>query len=319
MSLLRSSLLAVSLIATLPLAPASSQAPRTVRIIVPFAPGGGADYIARLMGEQISQMQPVTAVIENRPGAGMAIGTEAVARAVPDGGTLLLTNTGLVLNPHLRKVSYDALAFEPICSVVSFPLMVVVAGNSPFHTLADLMDAARAKPGTLTMASAGPATPSHVASEVLRRRAGVQMVYVPYPGTAPAVTALLGGHVDAVYSDFQTVVEQVTSGKLRALAIGSKTRVERLPDVPTFVESGFKDYEAESWNGFVAPPKTPPAVVDELSGWFRAAIKTPALKPKLDAQGLFPTEICGADFRVMLRRQYDEYGRIVREAGIKGG
>lgn len=295
--------------------PAWPQTPRTVKIVVPFAPGGGADFIARLVAEQVSRMQGITTVIENRPGAGMAIGTEAAARAAPDGGTLLLTNAGFVLNPHLRKVGYDPLAFEPLCNLVSFPLLIVVGAASPYRTLADLIGAARAKP--LTMASAGPGTPSHVAYEVLKRAAGFQMTYVPYAGTAPAITALLGGHVDAVYSDYQTVVEQVLSGKLRALAIGSRARVTQMPDVPTFAEAGYKDYEAESWNGLVAPAKTPAATIAELSGWFRAAILSPELRPKLDAQGLFPTGSCGAEFGALLRRQYEEYGRVVREAGIK--
>jgi tripartite-type tricarboxylate transporter receptor subunit TctC len=297
--------------------PASSQAPRNIKIIVPLAAGGGADFIARLVGEQVSRMQGATVVIENRPGAGMAIGTEAAARAAPDGGTLLLTNAGFVLNPHLRKVNYDALAFEPVCNLVSFPLMIVVTASSAHRTLADLIGAARAKPGALTMASAGPGTPSQVAYEVLRRLANVQMTYVPYPGTAPAVTALLGGHVDAVYSDFQTVVEQVSSGSLRALAIGSRMRVARLPDVPTFAEAGYRDYEADSWNGVVAPARTPAAVLAELSRWFREAIMAPELRPKLDAQGLFPVGMCGADYGALLRRQYDAYGRVVREANIK--
>jgi tripartite-type tricarboxylate transporter receptor subunit TctC len=298
-------------------APASSQAPRNIKIIVPLAAGGGADFVARLVGEQVSRMQRATVVIENRPGAGMAIGTEAAARAAPDGGTLLLTNAGFVLNPHLRKVSYDALAFEPVCNLVSFPLMIVVNASSVHRTLADLIGAARAKPGALTLASAGPGTPSQVAYEVLRRLADVQMTYVPYPGTAPAVTALLGGHVDAVYSDFQTVVEQVSGGSLRALAIGSRMRVERLPDVPTFAEAGYRDYEADSWNGLVAPARTPPAVLAELSRWFRDAIMAPELRPKLDSQGLFPVGMCGADYGALLRRQYDAYGRVVREANIK--
>ena len=176
--------------------------------MVPLAAGGGADIVARVLAEQIGRAQNVTAVVENRPGDGTVIGTEAVARPAPDGETVLLTNPAFLINPHIKKVGYDPLTnFDPVCNIVNFPLFVVVATNSPYRTLAELIDAARAKPGALTFASAGPATASHIALEALRHAAQVEVTYVPFAGTAPAITALLGGHVMAVYADYTSVSE----------------------------------------------------------------------------------------------------------------
>ena len=299
-------------------APAGSQTARTVKIVVPLAPGGGADILARELAEQIGRAQNVTVVVENRAGAGTAIGTEAVARAAPDGNTVLLTNPAFLINPHLRPVGYDPLTgFDPICSIVSFPLVIVVPAASQHQTLAELLAAARAKPGSVTVASAGTGTPTHIGFEVLKRAAGVDMIYVPFAGAAPAVTALLGGHITAVYSDYTTVAAQLKAGILRALAIGSLKRFEGLPNVPTVVEAGYRDYEAESWNGVLAPARTPKHVLAQLEGWFAAAGQSPELKQRLAAQGLYPGVVCGADYGAALRRQHEQYGRDIRASNIK--
>jgi tripartite-type tricarboxylate transporter receptor subunit TctC len=291
---------------------------RTMKIVVPLAAGGGADILARELGEQIGHAQSATVIIENRPGAGTAIGTEAVARSAPDGGTVLLTNPAFVINPHLRAVNYDPLTgFEPVCNIVNFPLVYVVPANSAIKTFADLLDLARAKPGTVTVSSAGIGTPTHIGFEVLKRLTGLQMTYVPYPGAAPAVNALLGGHITSVFSDYTTVSAQLKAGALHALAIGSQKRFQGLPDVPTVAESGYKDYEAESWNGILAPAKTPKNTITELIAWFRTAGESPQIKQKLGAQGLYPSVVCGADYGVSLRRQYERYGQAIRDANLK--
>ena len=179
-----------------------SQAARTIRIVVPYAPGGAPDIVARLLGDEISRAHGPTVVTENRPGAGAIIGTEAVSRAAPDGNTLLITANAFVINPHLHKVNYDPLtSFEPICHLVSVPAFIVVNATSPYRTLADLLDAARAKPGAVTLASPGPGTTFHIALEMLKRAAGVNITYVPYAATPPALNALLGDHVTSVFSD----------------------------------------------------------------------------------------------------------------------
>jgi hypothetical protein len=185
-------------------------------------------------------------VIENRPGAGTVIGTEAVARSAPDGSTLLITSPPFVINPHLRRVNYDPqISFEPICTLAVTPTMIVVSGGSPYRTLSDLLDEARAKPGEMTMASIGPGTGSHIAFEMLVHLANIKMTFVPYPGTAPAVGALLGEHVTSAFTDYPTAAEHVKAGRLRALAVASPSRIASLPDVPTVAESGFKDYDAD--------------------------------------------------------------------------
>jgi tripartite-type tricarboxylate transporter receptor subunit TctC len=298
--------------------PVSAQTSRTVKIIVPLAAGGGADILARVLAEQINRSQGATVVVENRPGAGTAIATDFVARSAPDGSTLLITNPAFLINPHLRPQNYDPMtSFEPVCNIVNFPLFVVVPAASPFRTLADLIGAARARPGALSFASAGPATASHIALEALKHAARIEVTYVPYAGTAPAVTALLGGHVMAVYADYTSVAEQLKSGVLRALSVGSRKRFEGLPDVPTVIETGYADYEHESWNGLLAPARTPKDTMTQLQGWLVAAGGSAEIKEKLAAQGLSPSVSCGAEFGAALQRQYEQYGRAIRAANLK--
>jgi len=297
---------------------ACSQAARTIRIVVPFPAGGSADILARLLGEQISKAQGPTVLVENRPGGGASIAYEAVARAAPDGNTLVINGNSLVINPNLRKVNYDPLtSFEPVCYLLSSPQVYVVNNASPYRTLADLMAAARAKPGELTLASVGPATTQHIGIEQFKHAANLNMPHIPYPGGAPAVNALLGSHVTAVFANYSEVVEQLKAGTLRALATASKTRIEPLPDVPTVAELGYTDYDVEVWFGVVAPAKTPKDVIAQLSGWFTAAMQAPDVKPKLLNLGLYPVGMCGADFAAHIRKQYDEYGGVIRAANIK--
>jgi tripartite-type tricarboxylate transporter receptor subunit TctC len=295
-----------------------SQAARTIRIIVPFPPGGPTDLLARLMAEHIGRAQGLTVVVENRTGAGSVVGTDAASRAAPDGNTLLLYSKESVINPHVRKVSYDPLAsFEPICRLVISPTVYSVNSASSYRTLTDLLDAARAKPGTLTLAGSGPASPFQIGFEVLKRAANVNMTFVPFPGGAPAINALLGGHVTAMFGTYSTASEHVKAGKLRALATASRTRLEALPDVPTVDELGFRDYEVDLWYGLVAPARTPKESISQLADWLTAAMQVPEVRAKLAVQGLDPATMCGADFGVLLRMQYDDYGRIIREANIR--
>lgn len=295
-----------------------SQAARTIRIIVPLAPGGGADIIARIFADQIGRAYGPTMVVESRPGAGSVIGTEAASRATPDGNTLLINTANLVIAPHLRKLNYNPLtSFEPVCELVNTPLVVVVHPASPYRRLADLLGAAKAGPGELTMASVGPATTLHLASEKLRRAAGVTMTYIPFSGTGPAVTALLGRHVTSLIAEYPAVAEQLRAGALRALAVGSRARFESIPEVPTIAESGYPDFDIEIWWGLFAPAKTPKDAVGQLIGWISAAGETPEIRARLAAQGLRPAGRCGADFAGFLRKQYDDYGRAIREANIR--
>jgi tripartite-type tricarboxylate transporter receptor subunit TctC len=296
-----------------------SQTTRSIKIIVPYPPGGNTDILARLIGERISRAQGSTVLIENRPGAGTVTGTEVVARAAPDGNTLLISSTAFVINPLLRKMNYDPLtSFEPICNLASVPTVIVVNAGSPYRTLADLLDAARAKPGDLTLASTGPASSTHIAFEMLKHAANVNMTYLPYAGNAPAVTALLGGHVTSLFADYTVLAEHLAAGKLRALATASRSRIEPLPHVPTVAESGYKDVEAEIWNGLLAPAKTPKETTTQLDAWLTDAMQVPEVRAKVVAHGFLPVGTCGADFSAFLRKQYVEFGCAIRESNIKG-
>ena len=289
----------------------------TIRIVVPQPAGGGVDVVARELAEQIGQAQGATFVIENRPGAGTMIGTEAVARANPDGNTLLVVPNSFLVAPQLHKANYDAIAsFEPICSLVATPTMLAVNKSSPYRTLGDLVAAAQAEPGKLTIGSGGGAA-LQLNFEMLQQATHIRTTFVGYSGTVPAVIAALGGHIDAVFSDFPTAWPQIKAGALRALATGGRSRLPSLPDIPTVDESGYKGYEAEIWYGLFAPANTPADVTARLGNWFAAAVQDGGIQAKLAAQGLHPVGLCGADFAAQVGAQYAMFGRVIREAGIK--
>jgi tripartite-type tricarboxylate transporter receptor subunit TctC len=291
---------------------------RTIKIVVPFAPGGGTTIVARLLADHIGRVHGPTMVVENRPGGGTVIATEYVSRAAPDGATVLMVGNSFVINPNLKPLSYDPLrSFEPVCQLTTSPNVVAVNAASRFRTLADLIDAARLKPGEVTTGVNGPATSQQIGFEMLKRAANINLAYIPFQGGAPAVTALLGQHVDSIYSNLPTAAEQITSGKLRALAVGSRVRTEPMPELPTIAESGYPDYEEDVWFGLVAPAGTPRALVAEYATWFAEAIQTPDIKAKLAVQGLYPAAHCVADFAAYLRKEHEKYGRIIRAAGIK--
>ena len=301
-----------------PMQAAWSQTAQTMKIVVPSTAGGGADTIARLLADHIGKSQSQAVVVENRPGASNTIGTEFVARATPDGNTVLISTPEFVINAHLRKLNYDPLtSFEPICYLARSPQLLVVNAQSPYRTLTDLLNGARATPGTLNLASAGPSSAPHIAFETLKLQAKVDMTYIPYQGSGPAVNALLGGHLISVLASYPNLVTLVKDGKLRALASASLQRIDDMPDVPTIAGLGFKDFEFDLWLGVTAPAKTPKDKLAELATWFKAALEDPAIKAKLLSQGLFPVGVCGAAFGEFVHKQFDSYGRAIAGANIK--
>jgi tripartite-type tricarboxylate transporter receptor subunit TctC len=290
---------------------------KIIRIVVPYTPASGPDILSRLMSDEIGRENGPNIVVENRPGAGTVIGTEVVQRADPDGSMLLTVANSFVINPALKRGNYDvAKDFAPVCYLASTPMVLVVQGSSPYRTLADLIAAAREKPGALAFASGGPASSLHIAIEVLRRAANINITYVPFGGTAPAINTLMGGHVAAVWADYPTVVAQLQAGTLRGLVTTSHARVAPLPDVPTFAETGVSNYEADIFYGLVAPAKTPAETLGQLSKMFSTALKAPDMAPKLAQQGLFAVGTCGAEFGAYMRKLGDDYARIISEAHI---
>ncbi len=295
-----------------------SQAARTIRIVLSVPPGGSIDLLARILADYISKTNGQTIIIESKPGAGGIIAAEAVARAAPDGNTLLINNNGMIISSILRKVNYDPRAsFEQICYLVTTPQIIVVNSASSYRTLAELLDAAHAKPGELSIASVGPNTTQHIGIERLKRLAQVNLTYVPYPGGATTINALLGGHVDVAVLNWSEIGEHVIAGKARALATMSLQRIEPLPDLPTVSESGFKNFETDVWFGVVAPAKTPKETVSQLIDWFRAAVVAPQVKTKLIGQALYPNPKCGAEFDAHIRNQTELYTQLIRELDIK--
>ena len=319
MNILKSLCAAVLAFALAGPAAAQTASSKTIRIVVPFPPGGTADILARVLGQQIAETHGPTIVVENRPGGGTVIATEVVARAAPDGNTVLLMANSFVINASVRdRLPYDPLtSFEPICLMVDSPQILVVNANSPFKTLADFVTAAKAKPGEMNYATVGPATTQHIAFEMLNRAAGIKLTYVPYGGGTPAVTALIGGHVMAVLANPSEVMEQVNAGKLRALAVASRERFALIPDVPTIAEFGFPGFEATAWFGLVVPAKTPKDTIAQHITMFKNALAAPAVQSKLAAQGYRSIGVCGEAFGAHIKQQHDSYARVIKDANIK--
>jgi tripartite-type tricarboxylate transporter receptor subunit TctC len=297
---------------------ASAQSGRTIRVIVPYPPGGSADVLARVLVQEINEHDGVNMVIENRPGAGTVTATDFVSRQPADGNTVLVMSNSFVINSHMRKLNYNPLtSFAPVCNLVTSPNLIVVNATSPYRTLGDLIAASKAKPGAITLASVGPATTQHIGFLQLNLASDAKITYVPYPGGAPAVNALLGEHVTAVYENYSEAVEFLKAGKLRALAATGAKRMQMLPDLPTIAEQGFPGYDVEVWLGTVVPTGTPRAATDQLAKWFTDAMKVPEVREKLLKVGLYPAGQCGADFTKLIRGRDADYAKIMSAAGFK--
>jgi tripartite-type tricarboxylate transporter receptor subunit TctC len=246
------------------------------------------------------------------------LATDAVSRATPNGNTVLIVSNSFVINPHVRKLGYDPLtSFEPICYLWRSPSVFAVNSASPYHTLADLLAAARTKPGELTMGASGPLTGFHIAFERLKQAVNVSITFVPFGGTVRAVNALLGGHVVSAFGDYSLFAEHFKAGTLRALATGLRTRTEALPEIPIVAESGFSEYQADIWYGLVAPAKTPKEKIFQLTDWVTGAMRNLEIRTKLVGVGVYPVGVCGEEFGAHIRKQYEEYGDVIRLANIK--
>ncbi|GGJ39477.1 hypothetical protein GCM10011320_53920 [Neoroseomonas lacus] len=293
---------------------------RPIRLIVPFPPAGGTDVISREIGGRIAAATGWNIVIDNRPGAGGNIGLDAVAKAAPDGYTIGMGQAAnLAINPALYpRMPFDPLTdFALISLVATQPNVLVVGRNAPYRTLAELVAAGRARPGSLTAGNAGNGTTGHLAGAMFARAAEIEVVHVPYRGAAPVLTDLLAGRVDFFFANPLAVKGMLESGDVRALAVTSATRSRTFPDVPTVAESGFPGFEAVNWTGLVAPARTPEPIIDRLSQEARKALATPETIARLAAEGSEPFGSTPARFREFLTEEHAKWGRVVREARIQ--
>jgi len=291
---------------------------KPVHVVVPFAPGGAFDVLARVIASQLEQQWHQPVVVETKPGAGSVVGTTFVARANPDGYTVVLVANSLVINAKLRPtLPYDAIkGFEPIALLVNSPQVIAVNPASPYHTLKEWLDAAKAQPGTLSLATVGPGTTQHIAVEMLQRAAGVKFVYVPFAGGAPAVNALLGEHVGAVLGNLSEVSAQIAAGKLRPLAVTTRERLDELKQVPTVAEAGYPGFEAVVWCGVSAPAGTPREVVQRISDGISQALKDAEVRQRLVVVGFQPAYLGPTDFAAHIADMAQRYSRIIEDAKI---
>lgn len=291
---------------------------KPIRIVVPYAPGGGGDTLARVLGPQIHQRVGQFVIVDNRPGAGTIIGTDLVAKASPDGHTLLINTSAFTINPSLHdELPYDALRdFAAVQRLVSLPNVLVVHPSLPAKSVRELIAYAKSKPG-LTYASSGTGTGAHLAGELFRSMAGLDLVHVPYKGGGAVMPDVIAGRVHMSFATLPSSLAHVRSGKLRELGLASKTRSPALPDLPTIAEAGLPGYDASNWMGLFAPAKTPAVVVARIDTVFREVIQTPELKEKLLSLGFEPDGIGTREFTVAVADEIAKWRKLITQSGAK--
>jgi len=292
---------------------------RAVRIVVPSLPGGGTDIVARVLGQQFSSVFGQPFVVENKPGAGNMIGIEAVARAAPDGYTLLMVPSTLALNSVLyKKVPYHPVRdFTPITLAATAPLVLIVHPALPAQSLAEFLALARKQPGRMSYGTAGIGTAPHLCMELLKSMAGIDLVHIPYKGTAPAAGDVAGGQLAAMFATALTARPMIDSRRVRALAVSGPQRVGALPGVPPVAEAGVPGYSAMQWYGLLAPAGTPPAIVARLNAEALRSLRTDEMKERLAADGAEPQGSTPEEFGALIRSELDKWTRVARAAGIE--
>ena len=291
---------------------------KPVRFIVPYPPGGGTDVIARILQNRLSESLGQSVVIENRGGAGGVLGTEAAAKANPDGYTFLFTLSSHTINPLLYKVNYDVERdFAPVSLIVSVPQLIAAYPGAPIGNVADLVTFAKQHPGKLAFASVGNGTPSHIAGELLKLRTSIDIVHVPYKGGGPAVADTLGGQVPLLIVTMPAAMSHVRAGKLRALAVTTRKRNPGAPDIPTVAEAlKVPDYEVDSWYAMFAPAKTPPAIVSRMQTEIAHALEQPEIRQKLLEQGGDPVGSTPEQLDRVVKAELRKWAELIREAHI---
>ncbi|MEI2417827.1 tripartite tricarboxylate transporter substrate binding protein [Orrella sp. JC864] len=306
--------------ATAAASPADNYPGKNVSIVVPYTPGGFNDTMARLFARKLQDAWGQPVIVENKPGAGTVIGTEFGARAAPDGYTLTIVGFPLVVNQYLytKGLPYDAQKdFAPIIVGAQTPNLLVVRADSPFKSLKELVDHAKAAPGRLNYATAGTGTSNHLTMEYFKSQTGTDMVQIPYKGSAPMVTDLLGGQVDVMFDNMPHVLPHVQAGKMRALAVTSAQRSALAPDIPTVAEQGYPDFSVAVWYGLAAPAGTPPAIVEKINAELNKALQADDVKQVFAQQGVEAVGGSVEDFQRFFQAQMDKWSVVIKENGIK--
>jgi tripartite-type tricarboxylate transporter receptor subunit TctC len=300
-------------------AAAQSYPDRPIRVIVGVPAGGTPDVMARMVTTGMSKTLGQALVIDNRGGAGGLIGAEIAAKAAPDGYTLFVSSAGpLTILPHMQKIAYDPLQdFAPIGLIGSNPFLLLTHPSVPAKTLKELIALAKSQPGRLNYASAGNGTPNHLAMELFKSMAGVNITHVPYKGAPQAVTDVLAGHMNMMFNSIPPVLAHVRAERIRALGVGGSRRAAQLPDVPTISEAGVPGYEAITWFGMLAPAKTPKAILARVQEAFAKTINSPEVRSLLEAQGADAGSANGQDFGALIRRDLEKYSKVVKTSGAK--
>jgi tripartite-type tricarboxylate transporter receptor subunit TctC len=303
--------------------PSTSSGPaypaKPIRVIVPFAPGGGTDILTRIMLPRLTEALKQQIVVDNRPGAGSQIGTDIVAKAPPDGYTLLMVDTAFTTNPSLySKLPYDsAKDFAPVSLLASGPVIMIVHPSVPVRSVKELVALARARPGALNFASGGPGSSTHLGVELLKYVARIDLVHIPYKGTGPAVADVLGGQVTMMFAGISSVKQHAESGRLRAIAVTGASRSPAMPSVPTFGEAGMKAVDASSYWGALAPARTSGEIVTRVSATMAQVLKVPDVRDKLVELGFIPIGGTPAEYAALLAAETDKWAKVIKAANVK--
>ena len=291
---------------------------KPVKLVIPFPPGGSNDVVGRYIASELSRRLDKSVVVENVGGAGGLIGTGLVAEAAPDGYTILLISVAFAFNPSLYKTPYDpATAFAPVAMLGSGPVVIAVTSKLPANSLRELVAMAKEKPGQLNYASAGIGSFQHLAAELFKREAGVDIVHVPFKGGGPAMMDVIAGNTQVAVGSLAQMVPQIKGGKLKALAVGSRERIPAIPDVPTLSEAGLPGYEATNWWGIVAPAGTPRPVIERLHKELTAVIVSAETRKRFEAEGADAMPMSSAEFGRFMAAEIAKWARVVKDAGIK--
>ncbi len=314
----RRAVLALPLLAATPAA-AQAWPTHAVRLVVPFPPGGGTDIHARIVARRLTEALGQSVVVENRAGATGQIGYDHVAKAAPDGHTLVMATAGLTILPSLySNLSFDPLKdLQPVSLVVRIQNVMVVHPSLPVRSLAEFLAYARANPGKVDYASTGPGNPPHLSAELLKMMTGIQMNHVPFTGDTPALTNLVGGHVQMFIAPMAGAMPHIRDGRMRAIAVTGRSRATALPAVPTFAEEGLAGYEITSWFGLMAPARTPRPILERLNAEVVRIVAMPEVRQDFIAGGSDPTSTSIAEFEAMLPADFERFARIIRASGAK--